>query len=206
MEEGRAAMSLLTFDFEASALEHGYPIEVAVADVAARTVKAWLIRPERSWQLRLWSSTSERIHNLSRETVQDRGEPAEQVARAMADFIAGRKLLSDNPSFDATWLDMLFEAAEMKPPVVHAESVGTLMSLLAYDHSRSRADIDALNRARKAMADHTAAGDAAAWAASAEALALEGELAIERIDDVFGRWDARARIASPWRNREGGRL
>jgi DNA polymerase III epsilon subunit-like protein len=149
----------------------------------------------------MWSSESERIHNLSRETVQDRGAPADRVALEMADFIAGRKLVSDNPSFDATWLDMLFEAAKMRSPVVQSDSVGTLMSLLAYDQNRSRADIDALNRTRKAMADHTAAGDAAAWAASAEALALDGELSIERIDDVFGRWDVRARTASPWRLR-----
>jgi DNA polymerase III epsilon subunit-like protein len=199
-------LSLLVFDFEASALEHGYPIEVAVADVASRMVKAWLIRPERSWQLRMWSSTSERIHNLSRETVQDRGEPADRVAVAMADFIAGRKLVSDNPSFDAMWLNMLFEAAEMEPPIVHADPIDALLSVLANSNNRSRADIDALERMRKSMADHTAAGDAAAWAAAAEALALEGDLSIERIDDIRGRWATRARAASPWRNREGGQL
>lgn len=194
-------MSLLTLDIEASALEHGYPIEVAVADVGARQVKAWLIRPFLGWAILDWEDESEAIHKLTTEIVQSRGEPIEKIVEEMSAFIDGRYLCSDNPRFDARLLAMLFKVAACPVPVVDNKSSGAAFSLLAHDHGRSPADIAAVNLARKEMANHTAAGDAASWAAAAEALALAGDLSIERIDDVFGRWDARARIASPWRLR-----
>lgn len=191
-------MSLLVLDFEASALENGFPIEVAIADVAAREIRAWLIRPAAAWVNLDWVSASAQVHGLMRQKL-DAGTPTDIVAAEMLAFAAAREVASDNPTFDGRWLRQLFEAADLPLPVVAAESVGQTVSLIAHEHGRTPADIDALNRARKAMAAHTAALDAASWAAAAEAAAVDGDLDLGAIDRIFEEWIRLAEKASPWR-------
>ena len=99
---------LLCIDFEASALENGYPIEVGVAEVATGAVRSWLIRPSETWLAgRIWSPASEKVHGISRSLLEAEGKPPEAVWAALAPALAGKLLVSDNPPFDGRWLRML---------------------------------------------------------------------------------------------------
>jgi hypothetical protein len=196
-------MTDLIVDVEASGLENGYPIEVAIADCKAGIVRAWLIRPASTWESYLdWSPASEKVHGLTHRLITQSGQDAGVVAAEIAAFAAGRPLLSDNPAFDRGWLAILFEAATRSRmmPSFAEDSVVTELSYLAAARRRSAYDIDAINRARLTAADHSAAGDAASWAAAAEALACDSEISLDQIDAIFTRWSAAAQRAAEWRS------
>lgn len=194
----------LIVDVEASALENGYPIELAIADVENEIVCAWLIKPAAAWRDREWSPASQKIHGLSRELVET-GVAVELVARDIATFVSGRTLMSDNWTFDGHWLAQVFEAAgEAKScPRMRAKNLGEIAGELCARFGRSRADIEAVERMRKAAADHSAAGDAASWAAAIEIVAGVEAIDGARVDDVFGKWILRATAAAPWRGEKG---
>jgi hypothetical protein len=190
----------LIIDIEASALENGYPIEIAIADLENETLRAWLIKPATAWRDREWSPTSEKIHGLAREIVET-GAAVEIVARDIAAFANGRVLMSDNFAFDGHWLAQVFEAAgaTKSMPRMRAKNLGEIAGELCARYGRSRADIEAVERMRKAAADHSAAGDAASWAAAIEIVGSVEAIDAARVDDVFGRWILRAAAAAPWR-------
>jgi hypothetical protein len=192
--------SHIILDVEASALENGFPIEIAVADVENETLRAWLIKPAAAWRDREWSAASQKIHGLSREIVET-GDDVELVARDIAAFVGGRTLMSDNFAFDGHWLAQIFDAAGAAKscPRMRAKNLGEIAGELCARDGRSRADIEAVDRMRKAAADHSAAGDAASWAAAIEIVAGDQAIDMARIDDVFGKWILRATAAAPWR-------
>lgn len=99
-------------DFEASGLHVGsYPIEVAVADCASGDCIAWLIKPTHNWiSSSNWDSVSEKIHNITREELLDRGLPVEQVAQELSQHCKGKVVLADGGEHDRYWLRTLFEA------------------------------------------------------------------------------------------------
>lgn len=73
IKSARSALTLTTArllcpDFEASGTDpHGYPIEVAVADVATGTTIQWLIAPTPAWlESGTWDTAAEAVHGLSR--------------------------------------------------------------------------------------------------------------------------------------------
>jgi hypothetical protein len=194
----------LIVDVEASALDNGFPIEIAIADVENATLRAWLIRPATAWRDRDWSPASEKIHGLSREIVET-GDVVEFVARDFATFVNGRTLMSDNFAFDGHWLAQIFDAAGAAKscPRMRAKNLGEIAGEICARFGRSRADIEAVDRMRKAAADHSAAGDAASWAAAIEIVAGVEAIDAARVDDVFGRWILRAAAAAPWRGEKG---
>lgn len=188
----------LILDIEASALENGFPIEIGIADAGQGTVHAWLIRPYAGWAWDRWDSASERIHGLSRVDL-DRGDDVRTVVQGVLHAAGGRKLATDNPEFDGFWLSKLFEAAREDAPAVEKGSLVDTASALAHRYRRSSADIDAINRARNSAVDHSAAGDAASWAAAIELIVSREAIDLPRIDHVFEKWAERAQAASPWR-------
>ena len=98
----------MCIDFEASALENGYPIEVGIADAATGTARAWLIRPEAAWlKGSIWSPASEAVHGISRALLDSEGEPPNTVWAKLAAALAAKLVISDNPPFDSRWLSML---------------------------------------------------------------------------------------------------
>jgi hypothetical protein len=102
-------------DCEASALDHGFPIEIAVAEVASGAVQAWLIRPPADWLARgIWSSHAEAVHGLALAHLLAEGLPAAKVADQVHGALAGKDAVSDMPQFDGPWLAALFTAAQ--PP------------------------------------------------------------------------------------------
>lgn len=190
----------LIVDIEASALENGFPIEIAIVDLENEIVRAWLIKPADTWRDRDWSPASQKIHGLTREIVET-GNAVEIVARDITTLANGRTLMSDNWSFDGHWLAQIFEAAGAAKacPRMRAKNLGEIAGEICARNGRSRADIEAVERMRKAAADHSAAGDAASWAAAIEIVAGDQAIDMARVDDVFGKWILRATEAAPWR-------
>ena len=188
----------LILDIEASALENGYPIEVGIADAGRGTVHAWLIRPHASWAWEAWNPASAKIHGLTKVDL-ERGDNVLTVAQGVLRAVGGRSLATDNPEFDGFWLGRLFEAAREDAPAVEKRSLVDAVSALGHRHGRNSADIDALNRARNSAVDHSAAGDAASWAAAIELIVGREAIDLPRIDRVFETWISRAQAASPWR-------
>jgi len=191
----------LIVDVEASALDNGFPIEIAIADVERETVRAWLIKPSAQWRDRDWSPASEKIHGLSRSVLETHGLDVEIVAKEIVAFASGRALASDNWAFDGHWLAQIFEAAGAAKscPRMRAKNLGEIAGELCARYGRGRADIEAVDRMRKAAADHSAAGDAASWAAALEIVGSVEAIDAARVDDVFGKWILRATEAAPWR-------
>jgi hypothetical protein len=194
----------LILDVEASALDNGFPIEIAIADLESATLRAWLIKPTTAWRDHEWSPESEKIHGLSREIVKT-GDAVEIVAHDIAAFANGRTLLSDDFAFDGHWLAQVFEAAGAAKscPRMCAKNLGEIAGEICTRFGRSRADIEAVERMRKAAADHSAAGDVASWAAAIEIATGVEAIDMTRIDDVFGKWILRATAAAPWRGEKG---
>lgn len=106
----------LILDFEASCLAgprvRSYPIELAIGDPAAGSVRSWLIRPEPVWLAEWdWAPESERIHGISQAQLLAEGRPRAEVAREVRASLQGRTAFSDNPAYEAYWLAVLLDEA-----------------------------------------------------------------------------------------------
>ncbi|MEX5600408.1 exonuclease domain-containing protein [Pseudophaeobacter sp. C1-32P7] len=107
-------MQPVFIDFEASSLSPAsWPIEVGIArvDQGKVLVDSKLIRPHQTWSMSEWHEDSAAIHGISLDELAD-AEPAEDVARWLADGIAGELVLSDAPEFDQRWLDRLMSVVD----------------------------------------------------------------------------------------------
>lgn len=157
-------------DFEASSLdEDSWPIEIGIARVRNRKVAtdSRLIRPEPDWNPDAWSSASEKIHGISRETLRTAGIEATKVAMWFKEQNTGIAI-TDNPEFERRWLIKLLGA---HPPF-------PLVRLLDFDSyvKMSLPDAAAVSRCFRALEasrpqPHRAGPDAArlasAWLAGA---------------------------------------
>lgn len=108
---------LAVLDFEASALENGYPIEVAVCRVDdGAEVWSRLIRPTDEWlRTRHWSPEAEALHGIAMDELMRDGLPAARVADELEHAVAGVMVLSDS-ALDDGWLICLFTAADPPRP------------------------------------------------------------------------------------------
>ena len=98
-------------DFEASGIApDSYPIEVAV--VSSETSFSSLIRPARYWTH--WSFDAQDMHGLTQDHLLQEGDPPHTVAERMNQLFSGQVLCSDSPQ-DGFWLDVLYEAADLRP-------------------------------------------------------------------------------------------
>ncbi len=96
-------------DFEASSLaKDSYPIELAWVFEDGRE-ESHLIRPAAEWSD--WDPRAERIHRISRETLQADGEPLDDVARRLVESLTGHDLFASAPSWDGKWLSLLLRSA-----------------------------------------------------------------------------------------------
>lgn len=83
-------------DFEASSLAtRGFPIEVAWVFKDGRS-EAHLVRPAPGWDD--WDVAAERIHRISRASLDEEGFRTTRVARRMVEVLAGYDLLASAPS------------------------------------------------------------------------------------------------------------
>lgn len=100
-------------DMEASGFgRHSYPIEVGFAQPNGQTF-CTLIRPEPDWTH--WDPAAEALHKIPRELAVTRGRPAAEVARMLNEHLRGQTVYSDGWANDYSWLNALFEVADLSP-------------------------------------------------------------------------------------------
>ncbi len=118
-------------DFEASSLDliASYPIEVGVC-LADGSLHSWMIRPHVLWQD--WSESAERVHGISRATLEQEGTEVRSVTRALNELLHGQ-VFCDAWTFDSFWLHRLYKAANMTPGF-QLESVSALLDPSAVQH------------------------------------------------------------------------
>jgi hypothetical protein len=111
---------LLCLDFEASGSDpRGYPIEVAVADVATGDTREWLIAPTPAWlDTGLWEAEAEAVHGIARAEIIAHGRGVGDVVAELTAHTRGATVLSDAPPFDTKWLCDLYRATGAEPPFV----------------------------------------------------------------------------------------
>lgn len=112
-------------DFEASSLDliASYPIEVGVC-LPDGTLHSWLIRPHVIWKD--WSDSAERIHGISRDTLEREGTPVREVAMQLNELLDDH-VFCDAWTFDSFWLHRLFRAANILPSF-QLESISLLLT------------------------------------------------------------------------------
>jgi len=183
-------------DFEASALERSYPIEIGWARLDG-VVGAALIRPHDDWQKLNWASDSARVHRLAQELLGD-GLPRDEVlARAKATLV-DCDCFSDAPENDWAWFRML--SADGVVDLRLSELPADMLLMAVAEKSGVPGAIAAriVDRAMSA-GGHSAAGDAAGLAAGFEILSRGGAIDMGEADAVFERWQRLAIAAAPWR-------
>ena len=100
-------------DIEASGFGLGsYPIEVGLVLPDGRS---WcsLVSPEPSWQH--WDPNAAAVHKITREHIAQHGRPSSELARTLNDWLEGMVVYSDAWAHDYTWLNKLYDAADMVP-------------------------------------------------------------------------------------------
>lgn len=111
-------------DVEASGFGRGsYPIEVAVA-LDNREIHGFLIRPETHWTH--WSEQAQALHGISRQELEQQGEPAKQVAQSLNDLLKGTVVYSDAWGFDNSWVGRLFHDVDVVP-LFRIETINRLL-------------------------------------------------------------------------------
>jgi hypothetical protein len=111
-------MRLLCLDFEASGSDaRGYPIEVAIADVATGDTREWLIAPTPAWlETGTWEAAAEAVHGLSRAEIIAHGRSVADVTTELTALTQSAEGLSDAPTHDTKWLRDLYAATGTEPP------------------------------------------------------------------------------------------
>ena len=105
----RGSEEPLIIDVEASGFGgRSYPIEVGVAlDEGKRFCS--LITPAADWTY--WDEDAEKVHHISRDTLESCGKPAKEVARQLNQLLDGKTLYTDGWVVDKPWLTTLFHVA-----------------------------------------------------------------------------------------------
>jgi len=102
-------------DCEASSLHRdSYPIEIAMNDANGQ-IDSRLINPYSVEGWDDWSMGAQyEAHNLSREELRTKGQPAEVVASWLAQALGAREgvVWSDAPEFDGFWLSRLMSVTQ----------------------------------------------------------------------------------------------
>ena len=113
----------------AGARAASFPIEAAVGWIPDAgkpwnfRIQEWLIRPEREWATWTWDPAAQAIHGLSFEYLQQKGQPRGRVAQQVLVTVGDRQLLSDAPSYEWQWLDVLLGHPGQPPKIAHLELV-----------------------------------------------------------------------------------
>jgi DNA polymerase III epsilon subunit-like protein len=141
-------------DIEASGFGLGsYPIEVGVVMADGRS---WcsLVRPEPSWQH--WDPNAATVHKITREQLLDHGRKACEIAQLLNERLRGLVVYSDAWAHDYTWLNKLYEAADMHP----SYRLENLRALLSDDEASRWHDLKLSIAGKLPWARHRASNDA----------------------------------------------
>ena len=141
-------------DIEASGFgQDSYPIEVGFV-LADGESFCCLIRPAPGWTH--WDAAAEEVHHISQETVQVLGRDAREVARLLNDRLHGLTLYCDGWAHDYVWLNVLFEAVNMRPSF----KLDNLRGLLTEREADDWAGVKQQIAAEMGLRRHRASSDA----------------------------------------------
>ena len=102
-------------DFEASGLGNAtYPIEVAWS-LPDGTVREFLIRREAEWTY--WQPEAEAVHRISREELQAKGRPSDEICELLVRDLDGKEVYADGGLCDELWLKQLLAAGKCETPI-----------------------------------------------------------------------------------------
>lgn len=147
-------------DFEASSLEdQSYPIEVGVAtwSGAAKPIHIWssLIEPTSEWvRDGIWTWEAQQIHGITPHDLIGAPKPRAVVDQLIRRMGASTSALSDNPTWDAGWLERLSDAAGMPAPFGFSRYSDHLIGMTSDDFER------AVKHSENTPRPHRAADDA----------------------------------------------
>ncbi|MBQ1783781.1 MAG: hypothetical protein II007_09020 [Gammaproteobacteria bacterium] len=104
----------IIIDVEASGFGRGsYPIEIGIAMGDGVSSRCYLIAPEPEWQH--WDKAAERVHGISRATLQRYGQPARWVADQLNELLWGQTVCSDAWAHDSSWIGKLYDVVGSHP-------------------------------------------------------------------------------------------
>jgi hypothetical protein len=145
--------NILCVDFEASGLGPGsYPIEAALVDCQSTACTSWLIRPTDDWRAQgIWSEDASALHKIALSDLLPHGQPAQKVARELADRCMGKTILCDGGDHDRRWLITLFQTIDKRPPFELTDHSAFVCELAARSGRRpeiavNRSELEALSR------------------------------------------------------------
>lgn len=148
------AMNPIIIDVEASGFgKGGYPIEVGVA-LPDGSRHCYLISPARDWTA--WDEEAEKVHGISRETLQTYGRPLQDVAWRLNELLRNKTVYCDAWSFDMSWLGKLYDAAKMHQTF----RVADIAELMNEEQRERWADIKQQVAGELGLQRHRASGDA----------------------------------------------
>lgn len=155
---------LIFLDIEASSLLPGsFPIEVGLAWISDLDIgsDARLIKPEPQWDTSTWLPESEAVHGISKQQLDHKGQAPELVAQWVLDSVGeASAVVSDAPSHDQRWLDLLL-ATIGKKNVVQLVDFDVLVATMGLDKlQRIYRELDRRDIPHRAAAD----AERLAWA------------------------------------------
>ncbi|WP_101757628.1 hypothetical protein [Oceanicoccus sp. KOV_DT_Chl] len=119
------SMKPIILDVEASGLGRGsYPVEAGFVLADGKSHCA-IIRRESEWEY--WDPQAERLHGISRQTLDHYGKTPMEVAAMLNHYLAGQTVYSDAWGNDSSWIALLFDVAEL-PQRFKLESLRSLLS------------------------------------------------------------------------------
>jgi hypothetical protein len=104
-------------DLEASSLgSNSYPSEIGWAVIhedGSVESGSCLIRPPAKWKMyeNAWNPASARLTGITKSLLDRDGLPPSEALKRFFDSVRDRELFSDEPDYDAYWLQMLADAA-----------------------------------------------------------------------------------------------
>jgi hypothetical protein len=121
----------LIIDVEASGFGSGsYPIEVGIALDSGET-KCMIIRREPEWQH--WNLEAEYLHGITRESLDQFGASARDVALKLNEWLSGSVVYTDGWGNDCSWIALLFDAAGL-PQRFKLESLRAILTEDQVEH------------------------------------------------------------------------
>jgi hypothetical protein len=113
MRQTASTQTPTILDVEASGFgRSSYPIEIGFV-LPDGHAYCTLVRPEPLWIH--WDAQAERLHHISRALLQARGMPAREVAQTMNTRLQGQTVYTDGWANDYSWINTLFDAANITP-------------------------------------------------------------------------------------------
>jgi hypothetical protein len=143
-------------DFEASSLgSASFPTEIGWAVVLADgSVKSGscLIKPTTRWTVyaNASSAASERLTGITRGMLDQDGLPPREALQRFLEAVGDRDLFSDEPDYDAHWLNMLAEAAGTS---IGTREIRDAKVLTSDGHIEPRSDPEVIPKRHRAESD-----------------------------------------------------